>query len=175
MRIWTIARRWHGQVKRRWGAVRARLRRERAALALLTLLTLGLGEPLLCIIHCQIWLPIAYHSYFAAQHQHAHHAHYAQHGMNDSMSIAVAPAAGVAMVLSPMSANDPGCMMPRVTGNTDGVPFHVPPSPVHDVLPAFLALFFAALLLHARPAAPPGDPPRLAWPPLLRPPILFAH
>jgi len=37
-----------------------RLRSARATVALLVLLTLSLGEPLLCIIHCQIWLPIAY-------------------------------------------------------------------------------------------------------------------
>src|SRR2546423_82987 len=55
----------------------ARLRRERAAVALLVLLTLGLGEPLLCILHCQIWLPIAYHSYFAAQHRHDHQGYHA--------------------------------------------------------------------------------------------------
>jgi hypothetical protein len=168
-------RRWHSQVERRWGALRARLRRERAALALLTLLTLGVGEPLLCILHCQIWLPIAYHNHFAAQHQHAHQGHHAQHGAGDSTPAATTRAAELAVVLPHAPANDPGCVMPNVSGSTDGVPFHVPPSPVHDVLPAFLALFFAALLLHTRPAAPPGDPPRLAWPPPLRPPILFAH
>jgi hypothetical protein len=174
VRIWTTTRRWYGQIKRGWGTLRSRLRRERAALALLTLLTLGLGEPLLCIMHCQIWLPIAYQSHFAAQQQHAHHGHHTQHGASDGVP-AAAPPAGSAAVLPHAPANDPGCMMPRVSGSTDGVPFHVPPSPVHDALPAFLTLFFAALLLHARPAAPPGDPPRHTWRPPLRPPILFAR
>lgn len=173
MRVRTTIRCWYSQIKRRWGALRARLRRERAALALLTLLTLGLGEPLLCIIHCQVWLPIAYHSYFATQH--VHHSHHAQHRVSGIMPADAAPAPGTALMLSPVSANDPACAMPTVSGSGDGVPFHAPPSPVHDVLPAFLALFFTALLLHVHPAAPPGEPPRRAWPPPLRPPIRFAH
>ena len=49
---------------------RVRLRSKRTAIALLLLIVLMPGESLLCIIHCQIWLPIAFHSYFAAQHQH---------------------------------------------------------------------------------------------------------
>jgi len=36
-------------------------------------LTAGLGEPLACIIHCQLWLPFAYPSLFASGHPHHHH------------------------------------------------------------------------------------------------------
>src|SRR5262245_47635147 len=64
--------RWVRQQARAW---RARLRRDWTAIALLVLFSLSLAEPLACIIHCQIWLPLAFHDYFAAQHQHHHHAH----------------------------------------------------------------------------------------------------
>jgi hypothetical protein len=175
VRIRTTIRQWQSQLKRQWRALRARLRREGAAVGLLALLTLGLGEPLLCIIHCQIWLPSAYHSYFAAQNQHAHHdqhAHHGQHGLGARMS-AAANEGSVVLTPSHASANDPSCLMPRAAGDHGGVPFHVPPSPIHDVLPVFLTLSIAMLVLHTRPAAPPGDPPQRVWPPPLRPPIPF--
>ena len=144
-----------------------RLRSARAAVALVVLLTLSLGEPLLCIIHCQIWLPIAYHSYFAAQHAHMHHT--AQHGMSNEMSTA----SGALLVSAP-PATDAGCFMLRADGNHDGVPFHLIPSPVHDILPTLLVLLTLIWLLSTQPAAPPGDPPRIIHPPRLRPPIPFA-
>jgi hypothetical protein len=152
-----------------YSALRAQLRRARATVALLVLLTLALGEPLLCIIHCQIWLPIAYHGYFAAQHAHMHHstAHAAMPAEANNIS-------GAAFVSSPLPASAPSCFMLRAAGNHEGAPFHVPPSPVHDVLLALVVLIMPVLLASTRPAAPPGDPPRIAHPPRLRPPIPFA-
>jgi hypothetical protein len=154
----------YSQARRVYRALRKRLRSARAAVALLVLLTLSLGEPLLCIIHCQIWLPIAYHSYFAGQHAHMHH------GSSHVMS-AEAASASDAPLLSPLPANDASCFMLRADGNHDGVPFHVPPSPIHDLLPTLVVLLMLVWLTSARPAAPPGDPPRIAHPPRLRPPI----
>jgi hypothetical protein len=151
-----------------------RIRREGAVVGLLALLTLGVGEPLLCILHCQIWLPSTYHSHFAAQGQFDHNDPHAHHG-HHMISAAAGEQGGVALASSHASADNLSCAMPHAAGDQGGVPFHVPPSPVHDVLPVFLSLFLVLLMLHTRPAAPPGDPPRRAWPPPLRPPILFAH
>ena len=169
MQISTTIRSYYGQVRRAYGALRARLRSARAAVALLALLTLSLGEPLLCIIHCQIWLPIAYHSYFAAQHAHMHHP-----TSNAMMPAEAATASGATFVSSPLSDSDPSCFMQRAAGNRDGVPFHVPPSPVHDLLPTLVVLLMLVLLTSLRPAAPPGDPPHITHSPRLRPPIPFA-
>ena len=169
MQISTIIRSYYRRARRAYSALRARLRRARAAVALLALLTLALGEPLLCIIHCQIWLPIAYHSYFAAQHAHMHHT-----PSNTTMSAEAATARGAAFVSSPLPASEPSCFMPRAAGNHDGVPFHVPPSPVHDLLPTLVVSIIFVLLVSIRPAAPPGDPPHISHPPRLRPPIPFA-
>jgi hypothetical protein len=167
VQISATIRSYSSRARRALRALRMRLRSARATVALLVLLTLGLGEPLLCIVHCQIWLPIAYHSYFAAQHAHMHHG--SQHVMSDTAGIA-----NGALLASPLPGNDASCFMLRADGNHDGAPFHVVPSPVHDILPTLMALLMLIWLTSARPAAPPDDPPRIAYPPRLRPPIPFA-
>jgi hypothetical protein len=168
VQISATIRSYYGRVRRAYGALRARLRRARVAVALLAVLTLALGEPLLCIIHCQIWLPIAYHSYFAAQHTHMRHT------SSSVMSAEAATASGATFVSAPLPASVPSCFMLRAAGNRDGVPFHVPPSPVHDLLPTLVVLIMLVLLTSIRPAAPPGDPPHITHSPRLRPPIPFA-
>ena len=168
MQISATIRSYYGQARRACGALYTRLRHARAAVALLAVLTLALGEPLLCIIHCQIWLPIAYHSYFAAQHAHVHHS------TSIATMSAEAAASGAPFVSSALSSSDASCFILRAAGSHGGVPFHVPPSPVHDLLPTLLVLITLVLLTSIRPAAPPGDPPDIAYSPRLRPPIPFA-
>ena len=167
MQLRATIRSYAGRVRRAYRALRIRLRSVRAAVALLVLLTLSLGEPLLCIIHCQIWLPIAYHSYFAAQHAHMHH------GSSHVMPGEASTSTDMPLV-SALPATDASCFMLRADGNRDGMPFHVTPSPVHDILPTLLVLLTLIWLLSTQPAAPPGDPPRIIHPPRLRPPIPFA-
>ncbi len=169
MKFRTTVHNTYRRFRHAYGALRARLRRARVAVGLLVLMSLALGEPLLCIIHCQIWLPIAYHSYFAVQHAHMHHS-----TSNALMSDEAAATSGAVFVASSLPATDASCFMLRADGNPDGVPFHVPPSPVHDILPTLVALIMLVLLTSIRPAAPPGDPPQIAHSPRLRPPIPFA-
>src|SRR5215218_4698173 len=91
-----------------------RLRRERAAVALLVLLTLGVGEPMLCIIHCQFWLPMAYHSYFAVQHPHNHnHAgHRLQTGDEAATLTAIStPTAGATSIRAAEAPAATACFM----------------------------------------------------------------
>jgi hypothetical protein len=155
---------------RRWSAIRRHLLRKRAMLTLLVLLAVGLGEPLLCIVHCQIWLPLAFHSYFATQHPHAHHG--ATHTAAASTSQPAAQTAGVAIDAS-MPAQPTLCAFQA--GPLQGsVPFHVPPSPVHDLLPVLLLVLCLPIVARARLAAPPRDPPRACSAPPFRPPILSA-
>ena len=149
-------------------AIRGRLRRERAALALLALIAIGLGEPLLCIVHCQIWLPIALHGYFSAQHAHQHdHAHMAMMSADQQ----AAAQNGAALIEATAEPTGSTCAMLGGAGQGSAPP-HVPPSPVHEALPALLLLLFVAPLVGMRPCAPPGDPPWISSRPLLRPPIL---
>src|SRR6266498_4969726 len=110
--------------RRWWRRYRVRLRRDRVAVTLLVLLTLGLGEPLLCIIHCQIWLPIAFLSYFAAQHPHAHHHDHA-HMTVAPTDQSVEQAAGAA-ITSSVPAEHTMCAFQGGPGQ-GSVPFHVPP------------------------------------------------
>lgn len=144
---------------------------------LLAMLTLGLGEPLLCILHCQVWLPSVYHGYFAPHDQasqHAQHAHQGHHAMNPAAPVVAASDGGPALEPRRAAAIDQGCVMPHAAGDQSGVPFHVPPSPIHDVLPIVLIFSIAMLAVYTPPATRPGGPPQHAWPPPLRPPIRFA-
>lgn len=154
------------RLRRAWAS---RLRRDRASVALLALLTLGVGEPLLCIIHCQVWLPIALHSYFAAQHTHHHHG--LPVAADQATPGALAPAAAS---FQPGAAEEPGCLLHFSDPAGSGLPFHVPPSPVHDLLVLLAPLLAIAIIVAARPLAPPGDPPQRTYAPLLRPPIPIA-
>lgn len=147
------------RARRRCAALRARLRRGQAAIALVALLALSLGEPLLCIAHCQIWLPLAFQSYFGAQHQHHHHAAADAAGTHTAAALAAAPAQP-----EPCAMADGGA----------GAPFHVPPSPVHDMVATLIVLIVVVRLLFAHQVSPPGDPPAPLLPPLLRPPICCA-
>ena len=40
--------------------------RSRSAAALLIVLALGIGEPVLCILHCTVWMPLVAHAEHAA-------------------------------------------------------------------------------------------------------------
>jgi hypothetical protein len=164
-----IHSRWR-QFLRRMHAVRVRLRRERAIAVLLALLTLGLGEPLLCILHCQIILPIAFHDYLAAQIHHGHHNHThpvasSGHSIEDGASI-IANRAPAPFDISTCAVRN---------GSDDGsVPFHVPPSPIHDMVLALMLVFIGLPLRQGARVLAPGDPPAVFPPPPLRPPILPA-
>lgn len=158
-----IRTRWHRSV-RRWRAWRIRLRRDRAVIALLALLTLGVFEPLICIIHCEIWIPFALQNYFAAQH---HHHHMGLTAAADATSAQHSSGAVFASAAQP-----DGC--PLYQGNSSGVPIPPPPSPVHEVTLPLMLLTLALLLVAAQPAAPLRGPPRVFIPVPLRPPILIA-
>jgi hypothetical protein len=163
-------RRCYGQVKRAYRALRARLRRTRMAVGMLVVLLLALGEPLLCIIHCQIWMPYLHRSYAAAQHAHMHHT--SSHTM---MSAEVAATtSSTSLIASPLPSGDASCFMLRPAGSHDGAPLHEPPSPVHDLMPTLVALIALVLLTSLHLAAPPGAPPKVQPSLLLRPPIPFA-
>ena len=163
-------RRSCSRIRRAYHAFRARLRRARVSVALLAMLTLALGEPLLCIIHCQIWMPFAYQSYFSAQPAHMHH-HMPGMIMPDE---AATTAATATVVVSPMPEGEVSCFMLRADGNHGGVPLHVPPSPIHDLLPSLALLILLMLLTGRHTAAALRDPPNAPHPLQLRPPIPFA-
>lgn len=155
------------RIRRQWRALCARLRRDRAAVTLCLLLALSVGEPLLCIAHCELWLPFMISSAQAAQHQHMHHTH-----AQMAASSAAAPAAGTAVGAASAPA---GASLCALHGNGDrSGPFHVPPSPVHELIIGFAIVLLALALVGRQPASPPDPPPAIFHRPRLRPPILFA-
>jgi hypothetical protein len=164
---------WYRQRRRQWSALRARLRHQRAAVALVALLSVSLGEPLLCIIHCQLWIPFAYQSYFATQHPHAHHTSATHSGPTHAAGM-LAQATGAPQAGAVAPATGPTCFMGLTMSDVPGAPFHVPPSPVHDMLTAFVTVIAFMLIVRVGPAAAPGHPPNVPRPPQLRPPIPFA-
>jgi hypothetical protein len=147
---------------------RARLRRDRAAIALLLLLTLGVFEPLICIIHCQVWLPFALRSYFAAQHQHHNH----------TAGIAATPGAPLVSASLGVGAapllGQSWCFMDGGHGNAPGQLPGPPPSPIHEMIPVLTLLFGVVLFMIKYLTAPPLGPPRVFVPIPLRPPIRMA-
>ena len=155
------------RTRRRWRQWRAKVRRERVVLALLALLTFGMGEPLLCIIHCDLWLPSTFQPYLAGHH------HHHNHGQSATAHAAQANPAPTGAAVQATTSD--GTVAPCFhNGSGEGVPFHVPPSPVHEMLPALLVLIVILLAPIASVRATPRDPPRVYLRPLLRPPIPFA-
>jgi hypothetical protein len=178
----TIRGSWQ-QIRRQWHAWRSRLRRDRAALALVTLLSLGLFEPLLCIIHCQIWIPYALQTHFATHDQMQAMGMAGMHHMPGMIGMVgmpgmagmhhmpgMMPAAPIALS-SPYSLPD-GCA--QHMGNSSDAPMPPPPSPVHEVMSTTLLLMLVVLQALTRPSGALASLMRVFIPLPLRPPILIA-
>ena len=147
-------------IRRFYRGARAWLRSRIATCLLALLFGLSLSEPLVCVIHCQIWLPIVYRNYHAAMH-HEHHARTHANSPLTPMGLS-APAGNVSGSIAPCARFGP-------VGSPS--PFYVPPSPIHDLVPALLGISIMLLLLAiALPPSSPVGPPLLAPPRLLRPP-----
>ena len=174
--IYSIA----GQIKRFARRARALLRRNPRQMALALLVGLSLGEPLLCIVHCQVWLPFMLGQHTAT----AHHHHMPGMDMSN-MDMSDMDMAGMIMPgmnMSPMGM--PG--MDAATTTTDlstchfrgatgsDVPFHVPPSPIHELIATFVIATVLLLVIHQLPAATAGYPPDPFVPPPFQPPRPFA-
>jgi hypothetical protein len=156
--------RWN-KIRRGLSAWRASLRRKRAAIVLCVPLLFLLAEPLTCIFHCDVWMSRALHSFSAMQHHHDH-----LHMMPAEMAAMNAPPTSAALI-TPGADMATACFMRGQ--QSDGSPVHMPPSPVHDALPALLGLLAVALVCIAAPIMIAGAPPFVTSPPPWRPPILF--
>jgi hypothetical protein len=131
------------------------------------MLSLAVFEPLLCIVHCQLWMPFAERSYFGAQHQH-HHIHIQAASTASAPALANAADPALIQVAAPAA----GCAIHM--GSPSGSPLSPPPSPVHETLLTLVLPIFIILLAVAYPSAPLTGPPRVFVPVRLRPPIPIA-
>jgi hypothetical protein len=152
-----------------WRAWRRRCRRDQAALTLFALLSLAVFEPLLCILHCQVWIPFVLQNYFTTQHHH-HHMMASAADMDDADMAGMVHISGAST--AHVTAQPDGC--PFYRGHSSGVPIPVPPSPVHEVTLPLLLLVLMVLLAAMQPATPLTGPPRVFIPVPLRPPIPIA-
>ena len=149
---------------RRW---RPRLCRERAMVALLAVLMLGLFEPLACVLHCALWMPLHMQSSALAQAQlqHHHHDHAATQPDSDSSAASI-------LSLDQMLGHDQmSCSgMVRQSDHhcsSDHAPLA---QPFHEMVLSAVAL--APLLLILRSVAPSAHTPSSPFLlPRLRPPI----
>jgi hypothetical protein len=125
-----------------------------------------LAELVLCILHCQLWLPAMH----AAGHG-AHHALHAHHGRPLSSEAVAGHEHGLLPVALPEpSAN---CLFRRLGSNNDAG-LHIPPSPVRDALALTAILLLAPLLALARIVARRSCYSSPEYPPQPRPPLRTA-
>ena len=154
---------WHRRARHLRRTVRARLRRDGATAALLVVLALGLGEPLVCIIHCQFWLPIVLPSLASAHHYHTH--------------ATAVPSNSEPLLTTGGAATLPGiasCLMRQGPLTDSDLSIPVPASPVHEMVLAIVALLAVVPLISRVSPAPLTHPPCVVFPPPLRPPNLRA-
>src|SRR4029078_10546593 len=96
---------------------------------------------------------------------HDHHAHAAHSGQSLAAELPTRTIGGLPVNAAAPAAGSSYFMNCTVQGASD-MPFHVPPSPVHDILPALTAVIALVLISHTRTAPAPGHPHNIA-PPLL--------
>lgn len=169
-------------LKRPWRAWRARLRHNHAAIAICILLTLSLGEPLLCVFHCQVWLPFIHQAYFSAQQQHHHQSHIIQNSpVATTLGVPVLQTTNNAQPAYPVllsigssgAATSTNCFSMQ-PGSNAPTPSEVPPSPVHDLLILVVAFVLVILRFIHYYLKPPNNHASIAPSPFLRPPIANA-
>lgn len=146
-----------------WVEIARRLRRRGALTGLFVLLSIGLVEPLACIIHCEITellsAPAA-----SALYGHQNHAHHTAVAAEESSTVAIIAPPGTMLCAQLHSAS---------TSDT-GMPQSAAPQPFHEMI-VLLGMLFAAVFCITRPQPGTSDPPRTRFiAPPLRPPILFA-
>jgi hypothetical protein len=146
---------------------RQRLGREGAGIALLALLTLGLFEPLACVLHCALWMPLHMQSTQVVQAQHQHHHTVTHSDVDASSSTAVSMPA----LDQTLGHDQVSCIAMANQSGHDSSSHHPPlAQPFHEM--AFMVAGLAILLLIQRYTALTVYPPLLqSLLPLLRPPI----
>ena len=149
------------------------------------LIGISLGEPLLCILHCQVWLPLMLGQHAAmAHHHHMPGMDMSTMGMADmagmsmsTMDMSTVDMAGMGISSMDVGSNDPAapamaCHI-RGTAGSDA-PFHIPPSPVHELILAFMLTSVVLLLSHHLPEEMAAYPPNPFIAPPFQPPRPFA-
>lgn len=147
----------------RLGRSRGWVRRNCSNMMLVALVAVSLGESLLCILHCDIWLPL-----MLSQHRAMAHHHMAGMDMDMDMSGMMMPD----MAADPTPVDRSTCHF-RTTGGAQ-VPFHVPPSPIHETLPIFILAVMLIIVVRRYTPARSVAPPQPFLPPPFQPPRPFA-
>jgi hypothetical protein len=155
------------RVRRALRAARAWLRRHARLAAPVAALTVALAEPLLCIGHCQLWLPMM----LAASSPGAHAAHNAghsgHHAHSEAAPVETLPAVGDGA--QHIGEHGPACAL-GPANEAGGMPYHLPPSPVREAVLAAVPALAVALLVAVLSSVRSLSPPSIALAPPFRPP-----
>lgn len=141
---------------------RGRLRGRHGAVALLALLTIGLLEPLACILHCEVWEDLLRASSLAAHRHGAHH-----HVMPGGATMRAGATAGDQAALASAAPDDVPCLVQ----SQSHLPHGIFPQPFHEMALTFAIVVAALGFVERLLLVPPRPPPLVAHVPPLRPPI----
>jgi hypothetical protein len=150
---------------------RPRLRQNGALVALFALLMLGLLEPLACILHCTLWMPLHVQAGTSQQQAHQHHQHHQQADTTKGAVAAVVAEAPASWMGQTAPVTNTHCVVGTDNGHgTNG--HHAPLAEAsHEMALVLLVLAPVILLVQHYGALPPRSSPLRFLTPLLRPPI----
>jgi hypothetical protein len=143
----------------------ARLRKNSSGIILMLAFAVSIGEPLICMVHCSIWLPWFYHSTSMAAHQHMHMPGMVMPDDDNAPQLLASEPAQVSMAAARIGFNA-----------QHGTSVPVPALPIHEISIGVIVIALLTLVLCSE---------RYRWlsflepltftPPIrLRPPIMAA-
>lgn len=145
-------------------ALRSVLRRVRSirhAIVLMAVLALSIGEPLMCVVHCDLWLPMFYQASGIHTHQHGHTPGMLMTAEGEPTPQLAHEAAADGLIACHPSLN---------SGGATAVP--IPPSPIHEISIALLPTLALVWAREHYRHLPGLSPPESPLPSPFRPPIL---
>jgi hypothetical protein len=140
---------------------RARLRKNGSGLILMLALAVSIGEPLLCMVHCGIWLPLFYHSASMTAHQHMHMPGMVMPDDNNAPQLLASEPTQVSMAAARIGFNA-----------QHGTSVPVPALPIHEISMVVIALLTLVLCSERYRWLAFLEPLTFTPPIRLRPPIL---
>lgn len=144
-----------------WQGIAERLRQRGALVCLAVLLSIGLFEPLGCIIHCAM-LDVLYSGSPSVHH----HQHSTDAGLGTGGHTAFDQQNVAATSLCP---EQHGAALSATTNCVTPIP-----QPFHEMMLLVVIILVPLALLARRERRSTGPPPKFFSPPLLRPPLLCA-
>jgi hypothetical protein len=140
---------------------RSRLRKNSSGIILMLTLAVSIGEPLICMVHCNIWLPLFYHSTSMAAHHHMHMPGMVMPDDNNAPQLLASESVQVSMAAARIGFNA-----------QHGTAVPVPALPIHEISIGVIVLLTLVLCSERYHWLSFLEPLTFTPPTRLRPPIL---